>query len=137
MKRGYILLEAMIGGALLGTVLLALFGHIGDARAESTIQAREITAQQLLLREMEELRALPFPAVTSALNIAGVGGGTRTVTVGNGRYRIQRVVSGDQTERVATAGNVDVVFRTITVTVSFPGRRADETVTGITRIYRE
>jgi hypothetical protein len=135
--RAYVMLEALVGGALLATVLLGLVGQIGEARAESTRQSRRITAQQLLMRELEELRALPFSVVSTNVAIDGIGAGDRVITVGNGRYRVQRVVSANQTETVQTSGSISVIYRTVTVTVSFPDRVGNEQVTGVTRIYSE
>jgi type II secretory pathway pseudopilin PulG len=139
MQRGYILLEAMIGAALVATVLVSLLGHVGDVSAESTRQAREMTAQQLAIREMEELRALPFAAVTTAARVAGVtpSGNTRNLQVGNSRYQIRRVVTLG-TETVRTSSTFDITFRDIEVEVSFPEARAGRrSVFARTRIYRE
>ena len=139
MRRGYILMEALIGGALVGTVLLGLFAHIGDARADSTRQARQMTAEQLALREVEELRALPFASVATNARVAGVSptGDSRTITAGNGRYTIRRRVV-DATEQVRTSGPLTMTYKNVEVTVSFPDRgAATRSITTRTRIYRE
>lgn len=129
MKRGYILLEAVVGGALMSTVLIGLFGHVGDAQAESTRQARLITAEQLALREVEELRSLPYTAL---------GSSTRTVSMsGNGSYTVARTVAAEASEIVKTSNNVTVRYRTVTVVVSFPDRTGPRDITTQTRIYRE
>lgn len=129
MKRGYILLEAVVGGALMSTVLIALFGNIGDAQAESTRQARLITAEQLALREVEELRALPYTVL---------GSNTRTVGMpSNGSYTVVRTVAPEATEVVKTSNNISIRYRTVTVAVSFPDRTGRRDITTQTRIYRE
>lgn len=129
MKRGYILLEAVVGGALMSTVLIGLFGHIGDAQAESTRQARLITAEQLALREIEELRSLPYTVLANS---------TRTVSMpSNGSYRVARTVANEATEIVKTSNNVTVRYRTVNVVVSFPDRTGVRDITTQTRIYRE
>ena len=140
MRRGYILLEAMIGAALVATVLITLLGHVGEVSAESTRQAREMTAQQLAIREIEELRALPFASITTGARVAGVtpsGAGVRTLQVGNSRYQIRRVVTPG-TEIVTTSGPITVSFRNVEVEVSFPEARAGRrSVFARTRIYLE
>ena len=129
MKRGYILLEAVVGGALMSTVLIGLFGHVGDAQAESTRQARLITAEQLALREVEELRSLPY---------SGLASSTRTVAMtSNGSFRVVRTVANEASEIVKTSNNVTVRYRTVTVEVSFPDRTGVRDITTQTRIYRE
>jgi type II secretory pathway pseudopilin PulG len=55
-KRGYVLLEAMVGAALVGTALLAAFSQVGVARADSIRQTREIVAQQIVTDCLEFAR---------------------------------------------------------------------------------
>jgi hypothetical protein len=128
MKRGYILMEAVVGGALMSTVLLSLFSSIGEAQAESTRQARLITAEQLALREVEDLRSLLYDSV---------GSSTRVEPLQNAKYTVTRTVAPEATEVVRTSSNVTVQFRTVKVVVSFPDRTGPRDVTTQTRIYRE
>lgn len=128
MARGYILLEAVIGGALVGTVLIGLFGHIGDAQAESTRQARLITAEQLAMKEIEEQRIMPYNnVVTRAPYVA---------TTSLGRYTVSRTIV-DATERVRTSTELNMSYKTVTVVVAFPDRVGVRDVAVQTRIYRE
>jgi hypothetical protein len=128
MARGYILLEAVIGGALVGTVLIGLFGHIGDAQAESTRQARLITAEQLAMKEIEEQRIMPYSnVVTRAPYVA---------TTSSGRYTVSRTIV-DATERVRTSTDLNMLYKTVTVVVAFPDRTGVRDVAVQTRIYRE
>ncbi len=133
-QRGYILLEAMIGGALVSTVLLSLFGHVGEAQVESTRQSRMITAEQIALRDIEEVRSLPFgTAANTSIR-------DRSVAVpmpNNGSYLLERTVSAEQIEKVKTSQDVSIVYRDITVRVSFPDRVGRRAVTTTTRMYRE
>jgi type II secretory pathway pseudopilin PulG len=55
--RGYVLLEAMVGAAMVGTALLAAFSQVGRARADSIRQTREIVAQQVVTQCLEFARA--------------------------------------------------------------------------------
>jgi type II secretory pathway pseudopilin PulG len=54
--RGYVLLEAMVGAAMVGTALLAAFSQVGRARADSIRQTREIVAQQVVTSCLEFAR---------------------------------------------------------------------------------
>lgn len=139
MRRGYILLEALIGAALVATVLGGLLANIGEVSAESTRQAREMTAQQLALRELEELRALPFAAVATGARVAGVtpAGGVRTIPAGNGAYQMRRIVTPG-TETVTTSSALTLTFRDVEVEVSFPDARVGRrSVFARSRIYQE
>lgn len=141
MWRGYIMLEALIGGALVGAVLIGLFAAIGDARAEAIRQSRTMSAEQLIVRELEELRTHPFANVSTTLVVGGLGtsaiaGGERTVVLGNGRYTINRQVTPG-TENVTTSVPLSLPFSDIVVTVSFPDRQGTRSMSARTRLYRE
>ncbi len=128
MARGYILLEAVIGGALVGTVLIGLFGHLGDAQAESTRQARLIIAEQLAMKEIEEHRVMPYTNVlTRSPYFASTSTGKYTVTS----------TAVESTEQVRTSTPLNMVYKTVTVVVTFPDRVGTRDVTVQTRIYRE
>ena len=55
----------------------------------------------------------------------------------NGSYLLERTVSAEQIEKVKTSQDVSIVYRDITVRVSFPDRVGRRAVTTTTRMYRE
>jgi hypothetical protein len=84
--RAYVLLEALIGGALVAVVLGALYVQAGFAHTKIVAQARRTTATHLAQAALEREIALGFGrARPRAEETVQAGGGryARTVTVGN------------------------------------------------------
>jgi type II secretory pathway pseudopilin PulG len=83
--RGYILLEAMLAGAIALVGMASLLNSYQSARAQAVVAARKSTAAQLINECLDELHAAGFSAATTATCPALTGlRGTyaRTVTLG-------------------------------------------------------
>lgn len=71
-KRGYMLMEVMISGAILAVMLGTTFSIIADARSQITYTARQASAIALCRQKIEELGTLstlpgPIPSQATVL----------------------------------------------------------------------
>jgi hypothetical protein len=105
LRRGYMLLEVMIGGAMTAVVVMTVLTQIAQARAQNITTGRDVTAAQLVLEKMEEQR------LASAWTAA-----TETVASVNGMYT-RTVAVAACTE---TVGSLSLTCNDVTVTVTFP-----------------
>lgn len=121
--RGYVLLEAVIGGALSAAVLGAILTNIGDARSKSVVAAREATAAQLVFDKLEEKRAEGFAAVSAENE-------PRVVGLNMPYERITTVAAGTQTVGTATLN-----VKTVTVSVTFTPAATPIVKTASVKIY--
>lgn len=123
-RRGYLLIEVTVAAAITAVALVALLGQAGDGLALSTTAARDLTAQGLVNRGLEEARSLGFTGVVakSAAVVPGVNGEyKRTVTVTPGTANLFG----------ATTSN----YKDVTVTITRPGRGQPITSEGRVRLY--
>jgi len=132
--RGYLLLEAAIGGAIVAVIIGGLLTSLSQAQTMSIIAAREQTAIQLVNEKLDERRALGFAGVTAEVPATVVG-----VT---GQFTRQTTVT-NCTETVPAPG-ANIPCRDITVTVSFvAGRNASagaggtRTMQATARVYQQ
>ncbi len=120
-RRGYMLLEVSIGGAVTAVILATVFNQLSAARVRSITSARDVTASQLVIERIEAMRQAAVPTAA-----------TETVANVNGRYtRTTAVATGTE-----TMGTTTLTFTDVAVTVSFPsddGR--NHTVTATLRRY--
>lgn len=133
-RRGYLLLEAAVGGAMVAVIIASILSSLAQAQTMSVIAGRDQTASQLVGEKLEERRALGFANVTAqaAATVTGVTGVyTRTTTVAT------------CVEPIPAPG-ANVNCKDITVTVTFPvGRNAATGSGGIrtsqasARVYEE
>lgn len=82
--RGYLLLEAAVGGAMVAVIIGSLLTSMSQARTMSVLSGRDQTASQLVGEKLEERRALGFDNVTpeaAAVVIGVTGEYKRTTTV--------------------------------------------------------
>jgi hypothetical protein len=85
-RRGYVLLEALIGGALVAVVLGALYVQAGFAHTKIVAQARRTTAIHLAQTALEREIALGFNRARPRPEETVQAGGARyarTVTIGD------------------------------------------------------
>lgn len=108
--RGYLLLEAAIGGAMVAVIIGSLLTSLTQARTMSIIAARDQTATQLVNEKLDERRALGFDNVTAEAPAKVVG------VTGN-FTRETRVTTCTET---VPAPGTDIPCKDITVVVRFP-----------------
>lgn len=89
-RRGYLLLEAMVSGAIAAAGLGGALVAIGSARAQVSHNARQATATALVSSVVEEFRARDIDTIVAGTRhtarMPGLVGGyrlTTTVTAGN------------------------------------------------------
>lgn len=126
-KRGYLLIEVMVGGIVGGVALLGLLVQIEDAHERSMIAGRDITAAQLCQRGLEISRADIMLGVPVTSGAVALPPGAL-----NGTYTSDRVVSTGSD----TIGTQSVPFTEVTMTVTYPTHRSGtRTKTMATRVY--
>jgi type II secretory pathway pseudopilin PulG len=132
-SRGYLLLEAAIGGAIVAVIIGGLLTSLSQAQTMSIISARDQTATQLVNEKLDERRALGFANVTAQ---------TAAVVVGvTGEFTRQTTVTAC-TETVPAPGT-NIPCKDITVSVSFvaganasTGAGGTRTVQATARVYQ-
>jgi hypothetical protein len=108
-RRGYLLLEVTIAGAIAALAVASLLTLLGETRAQSIAVARDGTARGIVARDIERARAKGFIGV-AAIAPAVVTGVT-------GRYIAEtQVVTGS--EVLFNAQTSD--FKDVTVVVTHP-----------------
>lgn len=124
-RRGYLLMEVMIAGAITAVALGGLLTMAGNNLATSTLSARDLTAQGLVQRAVEQVRMKGYLAVTSE--------SATTVSTEAGTYtRTIAVKTGSETIFGGIASN----FKDVAVTVTFaPGSAKPHTTTTTVRLY--
>jgi hypothetical protein len=82
-RRGYLMMEAMVGGAMASVILAGMLSLIAVARSKTVAAARDITANQLVTEAIEQTRSGAYPPVAAGpTNLLEAGGVyTRTIAV--------------------------------------------------------
>ena len=62
-SRGFLLLDVMVGGALVALILATLLVILASARAKNVAASRDLVATQLVLEEIDRQRAASFANV--------------------------------------------------------------------------
>lgn len=137
--RGYLLLEAMVSGAIVAVGLLGIAVQLGAARDAEVRAERRGVATVLAKAAIDEKRALPFDRLVNGAvsDVVKAGGGSyaRRVDIRSGEDRLSINV-------VDPFGGADhltdygVPFKQIVVDVSF-GDRRPVIVRLESRIYQE
>jgi type II secretory pathway pseudopilin PulG len=133
-RRGYLLIDIMIGGALAAVVIAGIMTVLSSARTRNVHATRDVVASQIVLDQLERCRAAGF---------AGVGGAKcppgATNVVNNGT-NYTRTVTISTTGSPDVLGTVSIPFKDVTVTVTYVGERFSQTPTrqsqATTRIYQ-
>jgi type II secretory pathway pseudopilin PulG len=151
-SRGYVLLESMIGAAVLGGALLAAYTNITDARVRSIATTRQQMATEVAMRCIELARARSSNADFTGINECDVRTGapstvTRSTTSFLGATNATRdginfvsrlYIGSEQAETVTTSEPLPLHYRQITAVVWYPNpRKAGEYIpfSISTRIY--
>lgn len=119
--RGYLLLEAMVSGAIVAVALLGVVVQLGAARDAEVRAERRGVATVLAKAVLDNRRNLPFARledgdVTDVVN-NGAGSYTRRVSIRSGEDRLNIV------DAFGLATNYGVPFKQIVVDISFGDRR--------------
>lgn len=114
--RGYILLEAMVTGAIVAVMLMGVVNLLGAARDDEVRAARKAIASDLALGRLAQLQGKGYAALTA---------GTTTLVVtpeGGGRYDVKTTLTaGSESVSVPapTGTTVNVRYFQADVDVSF------------------
>ena len=124
-RRGYLLMEVMVAGAITAAALAGLLTMAGNNLATSTLSARDLTAQGLMQRAVEQVRMKGYASASSvAATTVSTQAGTYTRTI--------VVTNGTETIFGGTASK----FKDVTVTVTFaPGAAKPHTTSTTVRLY--
>jgi type II secretory pathway pseudopilin PulG len=136
--RAYLLLEAMVSGAIVAVGLLGVAVQLGAARDAEIRAERRGVATVLAKAAIDERRALPFNRLAEGDVVDNVqaGGGTytRRVAIRQGEDRLTVDVADIDFDIHAT--NYGVRFKQIVVDISF-GDRRPVVVRLESRVYEE
>jgi type II secretory pathway pseudopilin PulG len=127
-RRGYLMFEILMGGAIVSIILGATFSLIAGARRETATVANRQVAATLARSKAEELRgdAQTTLALTAMAPVGAAWPGFR--------WQWQVAASGVHAQSVPALTSTDDLHL-ITVTVQYPGLDGARTVTFQT--YRE
>jgi Tfp pilus assembly protein FimT len=122
--RGYILLEAMVTGAIVAVMLMSVINLLGAARDDEVRAARRAIASDLALGRLAQLQGRGY---------AELSAGTTTTSVsppGGGQYQVRTVLTaGSDSVAVAaptgTTVTVQYLEANIEVTFGTPPRGAN------------
>ena len=134
-KRGYLLIEIILGSAIVAGALGSILVLAGSAREKETFVARDFVATQLVEQGLEISRseALSTPTTLTGLADGTISNGSMTVATGlQGTYaRSRTVASGNDTVGASTT----LAYKDVTVTVTYLTKAGTRTTKGFTRIY--
>ncbi len=127
-RRGYILLEVAVGGAMIAIAILGLMSSLADGRTRNVVGGRDVIAAQLALDKIEMQRARGFGdtgtncALSELIHTQGVY--TRNCTMASGPA-YQRTMFG-----------VTVNYEQVTVEVSYETSLGTRKVTLVSEVYQ-
>ena len=121
-RRGYVLMEVMMGGAMLAVLLTSVLMQLGEARGHTARAGRDAVSGRLVEAKLEELRDL---------GAAAASGSDAPVT--QGTYARSWTVSGAQTQVVGDARTL--TFRDVNVVVTYSFKGQARTSRAATRVY--
>ena len=127
MKRGYILIEVTVGGALVAVIVATLLSTLADSRMRNVVAGRDLVASQLLNDKLDLQRSKGFTnADTGCATEAKVAGQTSTY--------IRRCVPTTTTQNFLGVGGVTrtINCKVITVQVEYRPQSGARIVEGRT-----
>jgi hypothetical protein len=128
MRRGYILLEVMMGGALTALVVAGLLSSLADARVRNIVAGRDAVAASLAQDMVEEVRSRGFG------NAGGLcTGAFAPVSNNQAVYRRKCTLTAAATHALQ---GVNVTFEKVDVVVEFDSTIGKRTAKASTRIYQ-
>ena len=138
-RRGYLLLEAMVSGAIVAVGLMGIAVQLGAARDAEVRAERRGVAVALAKAAIDEKRALPFDRLVNGAvsDVVKAGGGsyTRRVDIRGGEDRLTINIV-DPFGGPDHATNYGVPFKQVVVDISF-GDRSPVIVRLESRVYQE
>ena len=127
-RRGYLLLEISIGGAMAAVVLFGMLSFVASGRSKNVAASRSITANQLVNEALDRTRALGYPPAGEPLV---------TVEAAGGRYR--RTITTNSTGCPETRGTFSLPCTNVVATVAFDvidnGTVREKSMTAALRMY--
>ena len=137
-RRGFLLIDVMIAGAIAAVVIAGILTVIASARSANVAAARDVIAAQLVLEKIDQMRSEPFAALTT-----GTFSTENPVAGATGRYQRVVTVSGIVTDTVVSGTSSNALSgRNITVTVTYVSDAANiannttRTSAATTRVYQ-
>lgn len=127
-RRGYILLEVMMGGALTALVIAGLLSSLADARVQNIIASRDAVAAALAQDMMEEARSRGFGNAATVCT-----GAFAPVPNQQALYRRRCTITAASSH---TLNGVSVTFEKVDVVVEFDTARGKRTAKASTRMYQ-
>jgi type II secretory pathway pseudopilin PulG len=126
-RRGYILLEVAIGGAMVAVLCATILSSLADARVQNVVAGRDAVAGQLALEKLEQQRALGYTlagtanclATETVTNQQGLYTRTCTVQASPGTTTAFTHALGACTATCSMAATVNVLCRDVNVSVSY------------------
>lgn len=125
-RRGYILIEVAVGGAILAVAIFGLMGSLAEARTRNVIGGRDVIASQLALDKVEMQRALGYGNTATGCN-AG------EVIQNQGVYTRDCSVT---TPAAVTMFGITRGREQISVTVTYSTSLGDRAVTVVSEVYQ-
>lgn len=124
LRRGYLLLEVGIAGAITAVAVSGLLVMMAANRVDAIALGRDMTARGLVARDIERARSRGFAALVSlpAAPVAGLTGTYTSETL---------VVTGTEVLFGTQASN----FKDITVVVTHPKGKTISSASAVVRIY--
>jgi hypothetical protein len=123
-RRGYLLLEVSIAGAISAAALVGLLSSSGNTLALSSSAARDLTARGLVQQGVEQVRARGFGGVSAHA-------ATAVTSVKGAFTREIAVTTGNET----LFGSQSTAFKDVTVIVSHPVGTTTKTYQATVRLY--
>lgn len=124
-SRGFLLLDVMVGGALVALILATLLVILASARAKNVAASRDLVATQLVLEEIDRQRAaslfegVPLPTTSPVVTTSGTY--LRSASM---------PASGDE-----SIGGFQLPFKDVMVKVTYQSEGKTRTSQATTRIY--
>lgn len=125
--KAYLLLEVLVAGVLVATVLGSVAYAIVEGRKSSNFAARDTTAAMLTQQKFEEIRSWEWDYLDQVAN----GTTTENLTLGTNFTRRSTITDCDFF--AGDGGNIDCVNISVIVEYSYDGIVRD--VQGTIRIY--
>jgi type II secretory pathway pseudopilin PulG len=120
--RGYLMIEAVVGGAIVAVAISALLSQLAYARKQTYLAEREIEAQQLVTQKYEQSRAAGYGALPTALV-------TETITLGGASYK--RFTNSAVVSPVEQMNGVNMPARDVTITICAPANLCTAPTTAV------
>ena len=123
-SRGFLLLDVMVGGALVALILATLLVILASARAKNVAASRDLVATQLVLEEIDRQRAASYANVPLFP--------ASPVVTTSGTYLRSASMPASDDESI---GGFQLPFKDVMVKVTYQSEGKTRTSQATTRIY--